>query len=169
MDHTTLHPKGVVMDVEPDPTNRMREGFFGPRFFLSNFYENHPPLFGAYPTNEHFYQAMKSLDPLTRSAFQHASTPGWAKKQGRTLVLRPDWELVKDDIMRMGLAEKFLPGSPLARRLLDTGNEYLEETNYWHDQYWGNCTCGERPRCAGPGANMLGLLLMERRKLLRSL
>jgi predicted NAD-dependent protein-ADP-ribosyltransferase YbiA (DUF1768 family) len=156
------------MDVEPDRENADKPGFFGPRFFLSNFYEKHPLLFGCYGSNEAFYQAMKTVDHVERGQFMYPCEPGPSKKLGRAVTLRPDWELIKDDVMAMGLAEKFAAGSPLGDRLRDLVDAHLEETNYWHDNYWGNCTCGA-PRCERqPGTNMLGKLLMERRRVLRN-
>ena len=43
--------------------------------------------------------------------------------------------------------------------LLETGDAYLEETNYWKDTYWGKCN--------GVGLNNLGEMLMKIRDNLR--
>ena len=60
-----------------------------------------------------------------------------------------------------GLRYKFaIP--ELRDKLLATGDQYLEEGNSWHDNYWGNCDC---PRCKDTmGRNMLGQLLMQVRE-----
>ena len=49
---------------------------------------------------------MKTLDINQRRAIANASTPGLAKKMGRSVSLRPDWEDIKDDIMLEGLYRK---------------------------------------------------------------
>jgi ribA/ribD-fused uncharacterized protein len=136
--------------------------FDGENEFLSNFY--HSPIFYegiVYPTNEHFFQAMKTLDPEERKEIAAADTPGQAKRMGRSVTLRPDWERIKVDVMRTGLMLKFTDAA-LAKKLLDTGDEELVEGNWWHDNTWGNCHC---PKCSRLGGrNLLGMLLMEVRK-----
>ena len=136
--------------------------FDGEYAFLSNFYDS--PIFYegiTYPTNEHFFQAMKTLDIETRKAIAAAPTPGAAKRMGRHVSLRPDWEQVKVDVMRTGLMLKFTDAA-LAEKLLATGDEELVEGNWWHDNTWGNCHCTECSRKGG--RNLLGMLLMELRK-----
>lgn len=130
--------------------------------FLSNFYPStiyHDGI--TYPTNEHFFQAMKTLDINERKAIAAAETPGMAKRMGRNVKLRPDWEKIKVDVMRLGLILKFTDAE-LAKKLLATGDEELVEGNWWHDNTWGNCLCAKCSRI--PGKNMLGLLLMDLRK-----
>lgn len=136
--------------------------FDGENEFLSNFY--HSPIFYegiVYPTNEHFFQAMKTLDPEERKKIAAADTPGQAKRMGRSVTLRPDWERIKVDVMRTGLMLKFTDAA-LAKKLLDTGDEELVEGNWWCDQTWGSCNCPKHIRT--PGRNLLGMLLMELRK-----
>ena len=136
--------------------------FDGEYAFLSNFYDS--PIFYegiTYPTNEHFFQAMKTLDIETRKAIAAAPTPGAAKRMGRHVSLRPDWEQVKVDVMRTGLMLKFTDAA-LTEKLLATGDEELVEGNWWHDNTWGNCHCTECSRKGG--RNLLGMLLMELRK-----
>lgn len=129
--------------------------------FLSNFYESPFEVDGiTYPTVEHFFQAMKSKDVEGRKKIAAAPTPGKAKRLGRTIELRKDWEEIKVAVMKFGLAQKFrIP--ELREKLLATGNEELIEGNFWHDNTWGNCLCAD---CQDiPGRNMLGMLLMELR------
>ena len=53
----------------------------------------------------------------------------------------------------------------LRDKLLATNNDPLEETNKWHDNYWGACQCA---RCNGKlGLNWLGRILMSIRKELK--
>ena len=134
--------------------------FDGKWAFLSNFYWNEIEHEGiVYPTNEHFFQAMKTNDLGMRKAIAAAKTPGAAKRMGRQVQLRPDWERVKVDIMRTGLKCKF-EHPILAQKLINTGNELLVEGNWWGDRFWGQCD--------GTGRNMLGQLLMELREELKA-
>lgn len=136
--------------------------FDGDYAFLSNFYPSSISHDGiTYPTNEHFFQAMKTLDIETRKAIAAAPTPGAAKRMGRHVALRPDWEKIKVDVMRLGLILKFTDAE-LAEKLVATGDEELVEGNWWHDNTWGNCHCTECSRKGG--RNLLGMLLMEVRK-----
>ena len=123
--------------------------FDGKYAFLSNFY--HAPFTYdgiEYPTNEHFFQAMKTL--------------GKAKRMGRQVQLRKDWEEVKYTVMRVGVERKFDAHPELASKLIATSDCILIEGNSWHDNTWGSCFC---PKCAAiAGKNWLGEILMERRK-----
>jgi len=143
-------------DHEQESTNVI-DSFTGSHEFLSNFSHSPIEIDGiAYQTVEHAFQAHKTLDPDDRRAVAAQSTPGWAKKAGRALDLRSDWEEVKVDVMRSCLELKFAPGGDLARRLDETGDVQLVEGNTWGDTYWGVC--------GGVGENVLGQLLMERRE-----
>lgn len=139
--------------------------FDGKYMFLSNFYNASCTFEGkVYPTVEHAFQAAKTLIPEEREEIRKAETPGKAKRMGRAVTLRPDWEEVKTDVMRQCLRSKFR-FAPLGIDLINTGNEELIEGNTWHDNCWGNCTCEQ---CANkPGENRLGKLLMEIREELR--
>lgn len=133
--------------------------------FLSNFYESEIEFEGiVYPTNEHFFQAMKTLDIDERRAIANALTPGKAKRMGRRVTLRSDWEEVKEEVMFLGLCLKFADDQ-LADWLLETGDEELVEGTTWHDNEWGNCTC---EKCKNiPGKNKLGKLLMKVRGMIK--
>ena len=114
----------------------------------------------VYTTNEHFFQAMKSLNPKERQAIVLAPTPGKAKYLGRKVSLRKDWEDIKEEVMLTGLRHKF-SNPELRKKLLATGNEELIEGTTWHDNYWGICDC---EACGGQGKNRLGKLLMQVRE-----
>lgn len=137
------------------------KGFQGEFRFLSNFVPAEVMMDGIqYSSTEHAYQAAKTLDPEERLLIQQASTPGQAKRLGKQLKQRADWNEVKDDIMRNLLFQKFnIPH--LKKLLLATGDAYIEETNTWNDTYWGVCR--------GNGQNKLGRLLMEIRAELKAL
>lgn len=109
-------------------------------------------------TNEHFYQAHKATDPEQREVVRLAASPGQAKRMGgpRGIVdLRMDWDAVKIPVMRIGLAQKFLPDNEAGQFLLDTDQDLLIEGNTWGDRFWGQVD--------GEGDNWLGHLLMSRR------
>lgn len=136
--------------------------FDGQYAFLSNFYPSpfiHEGI--VYPTNEHFFQAMKTLDIDERKKIAAAETPGLAKRMGRNVQLRSDWEKVKVYYMELGLRLKFA-NKALAEKLIATGDEELVEGTKWHDNEWGSCSCS---RCVNIlGKNKLGNLLMKVRK-----
>ena len=126
--------------------------FRGEYSFLSNFYPSPIAYEGRiYPTNENFFQAMKTTDKAQRQQFSHIS-PALAKRAGRKLKLRGDWEPdLKKRVMLYGLRQKF-SNPELKEMLLNTGDEELIEGNNWGDTYWGVCN--------GIGMNMLGKMLM---------
>ena len=71
----------------------MITSFSGPNRFLSNFFE-HPMMVDGlrYPTLEHAYQAAKTNDPELRERIRSAATPGEAKRAGKLVPLRSDWD-----------------------------------------------------------------------------
>ena len=137
----------------------MIDKFEGEYAFLSNFYE-HPIQYNGitYPTNEHFFQAMKSLKEEERKMIAAAPTPRAAKCLGRAITLRSDWELIKYDMMLLGLRLKFCD-KELRSKLRATGDEILIEGNWWHDNTWGDCSCEQCKYVHG--RNELGKLLMQ--------
>lgn len=144
----------------------MIKSFSGSNSFLSNFYSSPLTWEGMeWPTAEHAYQAAKTLDMKEREAIRQAKTPSQAKRMGREVTLRADWEEVKVATMESILWQKF-QRKTLADLLLSTGNESLVEGNNWHDNFWGQCQC---IKCANDSltGNNLGMLLMKIRKLLR--
>lgn len=132
--------------------------FDGEYAFLSNFYESSALYDGVmYPTAEHAYQAAKTLYPDEQERIRNARTPGQAKRLGRQVTMRPDWDEVKVAVMRVVLVTKFQHNAEIRQKLIDTGDSYLEEGNWWGDTFWGVCK--------GKGQNKLGLLLMQLRSL----
>lgn len=128
------------------------KGFTGKYAFLSNFYPCTIEYEGlVYQSTEAAYQSAKTLHVIQREKFTGYS-PSMAKKMGKLLPLRPDWDNVKQSIMYNICMIKFSK-EPLKTKLLETGDAYLEETNWWNDTYWG--VCNDR------GLNTLGRILMK--------
>lgn len=120
--------------------------------FLSNFFEVDILFDGlVYPSVEQAFQAAKTDDRAERFEIM-STTPSLAKKRGRKVQLRENWEEVKFAIMEMLVREKFSRGR-LRKRLLDTKNHELIEGNLWGDTFWGMCN--------GVGDNNLGKILMK--------
>lgn len=76
------------------------------------------------------------------------------KKAG--VVIRDDWDSVKDKIMYFVVFQKFSQNLHLKKLLKETGNVTLVE-NTKNDSYWANGPDGK-------GLNKLGLILMDVRK-----
>ena len=135
--------------------------------FLSNFYPSKLFYRGTiWPTVEHAYQALKCSNPDDDEQIRVAPTPGLAKKLGFRAALRPDWEKVKVQCMLDVLLLKFTQHRDLKELLQLTEGLYLEEGNYWHDNFWGNCYC---KKCINiQGKNVLGLSLMAIREELKN-
>lgn len=153
----------------PDEDSMKIDSFSGKYRFLSNFYRCYIEYEGiTYPSVEHAYQAAKTLSKNERSRIAAMSTPGEAKRAGRQVKLRADWEQVKVAIMLELLRKKFdpdalgayAPNETKAAALLATGDAELIEGNTWGDRFWGVC--------GGVGENMLGKLLMQVREELRN-
>jgi ribA/ribD-fused uncharacterized protein len=134
--------------------------FKGEYDFLSNFYKTHIIYFGKkYPTSEHLFQAMKATNREDHEKKRTVLNPGLAKKYGRSISIRSDWNEIKDKVMFHACLCKFLQNGAIAIKLIETGDAYLEEGNDWDDRYWGVVN--------GEGRNMLGITLMKVRDILK--
>ena len=141
------------------------EQFRGQYFFLSNFYNAPVTYLGlTYQNNEAAFQSAKVIgtkQESQRQAFTHLA-PNEAKRKGRHVSLRPDWEKAKDQVMYEIVKNKFANNSDLQEKLLATGNAILTEGNTWHDVYWGYDMRQKR------GQNKLGKILMRVRQELKA-
>lgn len=134
---------------------------------FSNFEECSVAVFGRiFNSAEAAYQSQKSTDDSEIEKFT-TMTAREAKKAGKTINLRPDWEEVKLDVMHEACFAKFSQNDNLKELLLSTGDEeIIENTTAWHDNVWGNCDC---PKCIDKiGQNLLGKTLMRVREELRN-
>lgn len=131
--------------------------FQGENRWLSNFWPCTVDLDGMiFSSTEAAYVAAKTKCMDTRRKIQALEKPGDAKKLGRSLHLREDWDDVKLDVMRGLLRQKFAHGTALGNKLIATGDCLIVEGNTWGDTFWGVCR--------GRGENHLGRLIMEIRR-----
>lgn len=99
--------------------------------------------------------ASKTEDRNVREYIAAQPTPSHAKKIGRSIKLRDNWDEVRTHYMRAILSNKF-SDQELYEKLQSTAPHELIEGNTWGDIFWGQCPIGN-------GKNMLGKLLMELR------
>ena len=157
------NPNGIPNGIPNEIPNEILE----PIYFLStraeyyefsNFYPSPINLNDKiWATVEHYFQALKFQDPDYQELIRQARTPRLAKKLGQTraILLRDDWETVKDEIMMDAVNAKFSQHEILKKLLLSTGKRPLIEDNR-KDNYWGS-----GPR--GTGLNKLGKILERKR------
>ena len=132
------------------------KGFFGEARYLSNFYPCYVRVFDAvFPSTEHAYQFKKAPVGKFQPDDVITLTANEVKKWGRRITIRDDWEKIKVDIMHTCVYAKFTQNLELKKKLLETGQKHLEETNWWGDKFYGV------DYRTGEGKNVLGNLLMS--------
>lgn len=136
--------------------------FDGEFRFLSNFWPARVAFEGeTYASVEAAYQAAKTLDLRFRQKVREcgedsAAVKKLGKKVGKSVTQWPCWdEEFKLKVMGDLVRQKF-SNPALADLLLATGEQELEEGNWWGDRFWGVCK--------GEGRNELGKLLMAVRE-----
>lgn len=135
--------------------------FQGEYRWLSNFWPARVVIDGiTYATTEHAYQAQKAGNLRQRVYVVEAATAGEAKKRGKTVELRSDWDKVKVEIMYKANMAKYLNHLDLQEKLLATGTRDIIEGNTWGDTFWGAVD--------GKGQNHLGRIIMQVRFFLRN-
>jgi ribA/ribD-fused uncharacterized protein len=157
----------VDLNGSPYKTGRWKEiclhdesnikGFFGNEYrFLSNFW---PVNIFGFPSVENAYMAAKVV-PEDREFFKTCS-PTEAKRNWKRFKLKDsapsNWDARKFDVMARCIFEKFLVDKELRGKLIDTGDKYLEERNWWGDAVWG-------VDIKKGGKNNLGKILMGTRE-----
>ena len=114
------------------PRWRGLSNFAGGPLTLTHPFTGRP---ATYRTVEHWYQACKATKEDGHEAVRKAPTPKEAKRRGRSVALRPDWEDVKVDVMIVALRAKF--AIPEYRELLlATGSRPIGEDSP-RDFEWG--------------------------------
>ena len=127
--------------------------------FLSNFYLI-PVMYNniLWITSEHAYQAAKTDNPIQITEIANCQTPGKAKRLGKKVTMKSDWDQIKIGVMKSIVSNKF-KNINLIDKLMETLGMKLIEGNIWHDSFWGDCKC---PNCNNiKGQNHLGKILME--------
>ena len=123
--------------------------------FLSNFFPTKIIIDGLeYNSTEHYFQSMKFTDPKIQEKVRNAPTPSIAKKIAKKFRKREDWYDISLDVMERALRAKFNKPD-LRKKLIATGDMYLQEGNRWNDTFWGV------DLKTGKGKNHLGRLLMK--------
>jgi ribA/ribD-fused uncharacterized protein len=114
-----------------------------------------------WPSVEHYYQAQKFADGEVRQTIRAAEKPIIAKSLAdkHKAAIRPDWDVVKDEVMYRAVKRKFELHPQLRELLLATGDEDIAETAP-NDYYWG---VGRE----GTGQNRLGKIIARIRAELR--
>lgn len=127
------------------------DNFNGEFRFLSNFY-NAPVKYKGltYQNTEAAFHAQK--DEARASEFTELN-PSEAKRLGRRVNLRSDWNDIRVDVMYDINKSKFEQNPKLKEKLINTGDLELIEGNTWGDRFWGVC--------GGIGENKLGEILMR--------
>ena len=121
--------------------------------FLSNFWPCEVTFDGVtYPSIEHAYQAAKTLDLDAREKIRILDTAGKAKRVGKQVNLRSDWEEIRLGVMKDLVNQKFKKQNFLDELCKIKGK--IAEGNNWGDTYWGVDKKGK-------GQNNLGKILME--------
>jgi len=133
--------------------------FRGEYFFLSNLFSCPVTVefkdgIITFRNAEAAFQAHKCLTAEGKREFERMEGLK-AKKYGRKVELRPDWNSVRVLAMKRVIDAKFDQNKELARKLIAI-TEPIVETNTWNDRFWGVCN--------GRGENMLGKLLTKKRE-----
>ena len=111
--------------------------FRGEHGFLSNFYSAQVIVDGiTYQNAEAAFQAQKTTDRSLQEKFSNLDARA-AKRFGRRIQLRPDWNDYRLDAMKLVVKNKFFQNPDLKEQLLSTGDAVLVEGNDWNDRFWG--------------------------------
>jgi predicted NAD-dependent protein-ADP-ribosyltransferase YbiA (DUF1768 family) len=82
--------------------------------------------------------------------------PHIVKKCSKNIIIKPNWNDIKISVMKQILEIKF-SNKELREKLLETGNQYIQEGNWWNDVFWGVDLKSDPPI----GHNHLGKIIME--------
>lgn len=116
--------------------------FRGEYYFLSNFYSAPVTYNGmCFENNEAAFQAAKCPERMTEFC---RLNPSEAKRLGRRVKLRGDWEAVKDAVMYEICKAKFSQNPDLADKLVATKDAELIEGNTWGDRIWASVMALEK-------------------------
>ena len=164
---------------------RMLEDVHGNQRLL--FFNKDTPFSNFYPCTiiaddgerfncaEQFYQAHKAKflgDYVTLQHIKAARDGRQAKVAAKPLrlVITPEWDNIKGDILHDVVLSKFSQNAHLAQRLIATGACFMVEANP-HDAYFGSGLSIDDPKHKDPtlyrGQNVMGQILEQIRDRLR--
>lgn len=139
----------VYMLMYYSEINRFRDEYA----WLSNMYGCDIIYDGhVYPSVENAYQAAKCKFDVEQQIF-YTCSPRDAKRFGRNVRMKEDFEANKISIMLDIVRVKFTQNNYLKGKLVDTYPAKIIEGNTWNDHFWGVCN--------GYGENKLGLCIMK--------
>lgn len=132
--------------------------FRGEYLFLSNFYEGKTFEYRGYKfqNSEAPFHAEKCWSRVEEFEMER---PAQSKRLGKQLLLREDWEEVKDKVMFDVCYQKFTQDEILKAKLLNTNGRELVEGNRHGDRCWG-MTYSQKYGI-WIGENRLGIALMK--------
>lgn len=138
--------------------------FYEGKYYSFSNFSSHEVIFlgKRYKTAEHCYQSQKFTDAGIKAEIESTPSSFLAKKVSHSHddKKRKDWENVKMDIMKQIITEKVKQYEEIKELLLETGDtEIIDNTPF--DYYWA---IGED----GTGKNMIGKILMDIRKEIKS-
>lgn len=154
--------EALTLDSHYEPVERSLDWLTW-RYGESKTY-NHGPLSNFWTeldgfSLEHRFAALKTTDLKMKSMILGCASPGNAKKYGRRVTLRPDWDEIKRDLLWDLLLKKFMANPFAAKYLLATDDAIIREKNTWNDTIWG-------VNLQNQGQNLLGMGLMYVREVL---
>lgn len=123
----------------------------------------------VFPTAEHWMMWQKAQvmgDQDCAVLILSAETPSDAKKLGAKVKPYSDvlWNQVREQLVYVGIREKFMQNPELAEDLLATGSSVLAEASPY-DHVWGVGLSADDPAFSNPtkwkGSNLLGRVLMR--------
>ena len=130
--------------------------FSGEYRWLSNFY---PCVlyynYQKFLNSEAAYQCQKCANEEDKAQFSFLKA-GPAKRMGRAIEVRSDWNDIKVQEMEEITFLKYMQNKELREKLIATFPEDIIEGNRWGDTFWGVCD--------QVGANVLGQILMNLRE-----
>lgn len=132
--------------------------------WLSNFAPVRIVLDGlVFSSVEHAYMSAKSDDKDWKDfCADRNNKAGQIKRKSKGIKLVENWETKKVTVMAECVKQKFNQ-EPYREKLIDTGNEHIQEGNMWGDKFWGVCLRTNK------GDNRLGKLIMSvRSELIKS-
>ena len=132
--------------------------------WLSNFWLVDIELDGRiYPSVEHAYMSAKcDAEWWKIVCSQRENTPGTIKRNSKSIKVKDNWKDIKLSIMEDCIRKKFSQ-EPYRTKLLNTGNEFIQEGNLWYDTFWGVDLRTNK------GENNLGKIIMRIRSELKGI